>query len=55
MSKNKKSKRNTIGKMTNTRGVWHINPVTRVKQGKSKHYSRSKAKQLLKSGRWDEF
>ncbi|AFV80886.1 hypothetical protein QLX37_gp010 [Staphylococcus phage SA5] len=33
------NKRKTIGKMSNTRATWNINPVTKVKKDKTK-YSR---------------
>lgn len=49
----KKNKKKTLGTMSNTRMMWQINPVTRVKPHKSKYLSRKKAKEALKSGKWD--
>lgn len=46
-------KRNTLGKMSQTRMTWGFNPVTRVKPKKNKYLSRAKAKQALRSGKWD--
>lgn len=50
----KREKRRTIGKMTQTRGVWTINPRTRVKRNKRKHPDRRETKALLKKGKWDD-
>jgi hypothetical protein len=36
-----KKQKKTIGEMTNTRGTWELNPVTRVVQNK-KAYTRKK-------------
>ena len=41
MAKKKKKKPRTIGELTNSRGEWTINPVTRVKESKKK-YDRKK-------------
>ncbi|RKO61761.1 hypothetical protein Cdeb_01232 [Caldibacillus debilis GB1] len=48
------AKRRTIGSLTQSRGTWAINPVTRVKQPKSKHPDRKLAKVLLRKGYWDD-
>ncbi|UNH58534.1 hypothetical protein [Bacillus phage vB_BsuS_PJN02] len=45
--RNKKPKR--IGEMTNSRGEWQINPVTRVKES-NKKYNRNKEKQKIRRG-----
>lgn len=52
MSKNKT--RQTIGKMSNSRMMWSINPTTRVKNGKKKYRNRKEEKQYLKSEKWED-
>lgn len=38
MGKSKKpKKKNTIGELTNSRGTWEFNPVTRIKKDKTKY------------------
>lgn len=49
----KQKKRQTIGKMSNSRVIWQINPTNRIKRGKSKSLSRAEAKRALRSGKWD--
>ena len=49
----RKRKSKTIGEMTNSRGTWQINPITRVKEGKRKYESRKKAKQKIKNGEYE--
>lgn len=46
--------RKTIGKMTKSRAVWAINPVTRVKKSKQKYPNRQQAKVALRKGNWDD-
>ena len=48
-----RNKRKTIGKMTKTRAMWQINPVTRVVPNKKKQENRSNVKVKLKKGDWD--
>ena len=36
--------RKTIGKMSNTRATWNINPVTKVKKDKTKYSRKNKHK-----------
>jgi|HigsolmetaAR206D_1030411.scaffolds.fasta_scaffold00003_25 hypothetical protein len=48
------TKKRTIGAMTQSRGTWLINPVTRVKQSKRKHPGRHQIKALLKKRGWEE-
>lgn len=38
--------RKTIGKMSNTRATWNINPVTKVKKDKTKYSRKNKHKGL---------
>ncbi|WOZ17463.1 hypothetical protein [Staphylococcus phage vB_SauM-V1SA09] len=40
------NKRKTIGKMSNTRATWNINPVTKVKKDKTKYSRKNKHKGL---------
>jgi hypothetical protein len=47
--KKKKRRAKTIGEMTNSRGEWQINPITRVRDGK-KGYNRKKEKHKLRRG-----
>jgi hypothetical protein len=48
--KNKTKKNKRIGQMTNSRGTWTINPITKVKDDDTK-YNRKKEK---KNWRYDE-
>lgn len=48
------AKKKTIGKMSNSRMMWEINPVNRIKPGKRKEMNRRKTKEMLKSGKWDD-
>lgn len=50
----KVKKRKTLGKMSNSRAVWEINPVTRVKESKGRFQKRSDVKQKLKQGKWEQ-
>ena len=50
--KNKKPKR--IGQMTNSRGEWHINPVTKVKEGKKNKHNRQEEKNKIRNGEYDD-
>ncbi len=47
-------KRKTLGKMSNFRMMWEINPASRVKLGKYKYPSRSETKRSLRNGNWDD-
>lgn len=38
------NQRKTIGKMSNTRATWNINPVTKVKKDKTKYSRKNKHK-----------
>lgn len=40
------NQRKTIGKMSNTRATWNINPVTKVKKDKTKYSRKNKHKGL---------
>ncbi len=44
----KNKERQTIGKMSNSRGTWEINPVTKIKENSRKKNDRKKVKQSLK-------
>lgn len=50
MAKKKKRKKpKTIGEMTNSRGEWLMNPLTRVKESQ-KGYNRKKDKDKIRKG-----
>lgn len=50
MAKKKKRKKpKTIGEMTQSRGLWSINPVTKIKESK-KAYDRKREKQQIRKG-----
>lgn len=49
----KKKRRKNIGKMTGSREMWAINPVTRIKQSKKRKNDRKRVKEKLKSGDYD--
>lgn len=50
--KNKKAK--TIGEMTNSRGLWEMNPITRIKQSERKKNDRREAKDRIRKGDFDD-
>ncbi len=44
--RNTLTNRKTIGKLSKTRATWNINPVTRVKKGKTKYTRKKKHKNV---------
>lgn len=46
----KRKKKKTIGSMSNSRGKWGINPVTKVKDNKKRKNDRKKVKEKIKNG-----
>lgn len=50
MPSKKRKKPKTIGEMTQSRGEWTLNPVTRVVQDKKKKQDRKRIKEALKTG-----
>lgn len=50
MKKVKKKKPKTIGEMTNSRGLWQINPITKIKESRKNVYDRKKEKQQIRRG-----
>lgn len=47
------TKKRTLGKMSNTRLTWQINPVTRVTKNKKRELNRGSTKASLKNKKWD--